>query len=91
MNQCKLYIHSIDETILSSGTHEYAFRCMLPPTLPSSIKHRVGYINYSISVKIERKIWAHREFKDTFSVIKETNLNDHPLAQVFESFQKKTN
>lgn len=63
---------------------------MLPPTLPSSIEHKVGYITYSLSVVVERKIWAHKEFKVKFSVIKKSNLSDHPLAQVIEFVQYET-
>lgn len=67
---------SSTETIeMSAGVTSYNFACMLPPNIPSSVEGKYGNIRYSCKVVLDRPWKTDKEFRTTFTVIKNEDLN----------------
>lgn len=72
---------------LMPGTHEYAFQCMLPGGLPSSIVGQYGYVKYTTSVVLDIPMWPKKEIEEPFTVIRAINLNaDLALRVIYSVF-----
>lgn len=67
---------------LSAGTHNYTFEFMLPPNLPSSVEGKTGRIKYTVRVILDVPLWTNKEFKEQFTLIHASNLNDYPSLRV---------
>jgi hypothetical protein len=60
---------------LPPGIHTYEFSCAVPESAPTSVEEACGKIRYSTKVILERPWKFDISFKNTFTVIKELDLN----------------
>lgn len=64
------------------GTYNYAFQCLLPRHLPTSVEGREGYIRYTICVGLDIPMGFDKTFEVPFTVIRAINLNAIPTLRV---------
>lgn len=65
----------IGEVRLAPGVYNYEFGCKLPPDLPTSFEGKFGYIRYTALVVIDNKRLPEKTFSESFTVIREVDLN----------------
>lgn len=67
---------------MPAGVTTYNFACMLPPNLPSSVEGKYGNIRYSCKAVIDRPWKTDKEYRMTFTVIKNEDLNVAPSLMI---------
>lgn len=65
------------------GEYSYSFSTALPAQIPISFDGAYGYVRYKITVGIDRPFrLTRRHYEQTFTVVKEINLNHIPHLRV---------
>jgi Arrestin (or S-antigen), N-terminal domain/Arrestin (or S-antigen), C-terminal domain len=64
------------EVEIPRGTNSYNFQCFIPAVAPTSFEGTLGFIRYTVSVKLEQPMKNDESFARTFTVIRSLDLNN---------------
>jgi Arrestin (or S-antigen), N-terminal domain/Arrestin (or S-antigen), C-terminal domain len=64
------------EVEIPKGTNVYNFQCFIPAVAPTSFEGTLGFIRYTVSLKLERPMKDAESFLRAFTVIRSVDLNN---------------
>lgn len=70
------------DSVVPAGDNQYPFSIPLSSKLPTSYEGTYGYVRYVATLHIEGSAQKIDPLKETFTVIRPLNLNNHSLFRV---------